>query len=181
MQGNPENEIQSIVKIIPEKKYPFSITNVSARNGKMLTHTLKNIENKSENGYLLTVKNLKKTSGTYFDLITLTTDSDIQPEIKINVMANLKIPDKEKADKKENTKNNAAANNFLELIKKHQQQKATETKSTSGQQTTDPERAEELKKKFEELIKQAQKKNQTKEKEPAQSTTPRLKTEGLAR
>ena len=171
MQGNPENEIQSVVKIIPEKKYPFSITNVSAKNGKMLAHTLKHIENKSEKGYLLTVKNLKKTSGTYFDLITLTTDSDIQPEIKINVMANLRIPDKEKAektDKRENTKNKAAANNFLELIKKHQQQKATETKSTPGQQTTDPERAEELKKKFEELIRQAQKKNQTKEKEAAQ-------------
>ncbi|MFO7883913.1 MAG: hypothetical protein R6U68_03745 [Desulfobacteraceae bacterium] len=103
MQGNPENEIQSIVKIIPEKKYPFSIINVSARNGGLLAHSLENIENNKENGYLLTVKNLKKTSGTYFDLITLTTDSDIQPEIKINVMVNLRLPDKAKTNKTEKT------------------------------------------------------------------------------
>lgn len=43
-------------------------------------------------GYILTVENLKKEKGRYYDLISLKTDSKIKPLIKINVYGQIMEP-----------------------------------------------------------------------------------------
>jgi hypothetical protein len=48
----------------------------------------------SETGeeYLLTVKNLKQVKGSYFETITMKTDTMIQPEIKIKIYGYITEP-----------------------------------------------------------------------------------------
>jgi len=155
-KGKPGVPLQSSVKIIPEKKYPFSITSVSAKNGKMIRFRLKTLEKNGEKGYLLTIENLKKSPGGYFDVISLATDSKIQPEIKINVLARLTDTD----TGKEQNRSKATGNSFLQLIQKMQKQKASGKENSSAPaETRNPEQSEKLKKQFEALIKQAQKDN----------------------
>lgn len=89
LRGFPGDKIKSTVKIIPEKKYPFEISDVTAITGKYIRYSLEK-NNSSENmEYVLTVENLKKTNGRYVDTIKLTTDSKIRPEIKVYVIGNI--------------------------------------------------------------------------------------------
>ena len=143
--------IRSTVKIIPEKKYPFSILSVKAKNGAHILYSLHKIKGKKK-GYLLYVRNILKKAGFYRDSIILKTDSKIQPEIPIMVYARIidpGAPGVKAANSRENP--------FLKLIKKMQKQKALKQgkmPSVSRHSVKD----EELKKKFEELIKQARQK-----------------------
>jgi hypothetical protein len=85
------------VTIIPTPKYPFKIIKTRVREGKDISYQLS--EEKSENGhkYALTVENKRIQKGSYFDIITLETDSKIQPELQIRVYGQLRQPtEKEK-------------------------------------------------------------------------------------
>lgn len=88
--GKVGQELKSVVQIIPENKYPFSVLKIIAQDGKNIKYELK--ENNSASGskeYSITVENLKKDAGFYSDVLILETDSKIQPEIKISVMAKI--------------------------------------------------------------------------------------------
>jgi len=89
LSGESGTSILSSVKIIPEKKYPFKILSVSAKNGNNTHQELKEAEHQEGKGYLLTIENIKKDAGRYFDIITLKTDSKIRPEIQISVYGNI--------------------------------------------------------------------------------------------
>ncbi|MBF0412122.1 MAG: hypothetical protein HQK70_05360 [Desulfamplus sp.] len=206
LNGKVGEELKSMVKVIPEDKYPFTVTKIRAQEGKDIKYELK--EEKSVSGgkeYSVSVENLKKDAGFYYDVLILETDSKIQPEIKINIMARLIDPNQEKTPLQGLNGNNgntgvsvngganqipfgkgaagsetadgAKNNNFLEVIQKIKQQNAQKADTTQGENPNsaqvqsqnapvqDPKRSEELKKKFEELIRQAQ------EKQKAQETT----------
>jgi hypothetical protein len=92
----------SVVKIIPEAKYPFKIEEVRAQKGKDIRFELKPLKDQEHPGYELIVENLKKTKGRYSDAIILKTDSKIKPEIKIHVYGDIldKIRQKKKTDLK---------------------------------------------------------------------------------
>ena len=75
--------------IIPEEKYPFKIVEAVANIGENINYKLEEIKKSKRSEYLLTVKNLKKTKGRYFDVIILKTTSKIRPEIKIKVYGNI--------------------------------------------------------------------------------------------
>jgi len=85
LHGFPGDKITSTIKIIPEKKYPFGISDVTAITGKYIRYTLEKNKSSENMEYVLTVENLKNDTGRYFDTIKLTTDSKIRPEIKIYV------------------------------------------------------------------------------------------------
>jgi len=85
LRGFSGDKIKSTVKIIPEKKYPFKISDVTAINGKYIRYTLEKTKSSENMEYVLIVENLKNDKGRYFDTIKLTTDSKIRPEIKIYV------------------------------------------------------------------------------------------------
>ena len=96
LQGVVGEEIKGKVTIIPAPKYPFRIVKVRARDGKDISFQLS--QEKSENGpqYALTVENKRSQKGSYFDIITLETDSKIRPELQIRVYGELRQPAEEK-------------------------------------------------------------------------------------
>jgi len=84
--GEPEQDFKSVVKITPKKKYNFKITDVKTDSNNIKLFLNYNDNNK---GYELSIKNIKKTEGEYFDAITLKTDSKYMPEIPIRVYGNI--------------------------------------------------------------------------------------------
>jgi hypothetical protein len=89
LHGVAGHPIKATAKIIPEKKYPFKIESVSVVNKKNISVKLEEAKDSKMTEYFLTVENLKKTTGRYFDTIKIKTDSNIRPEIKIHVVANI--------------------------------------------------------------------------------------------
>ena len=73
------------VKIIPEEKYPFKMVGDRTVNKKYIRYELKEVKRSEKTEYVLTVANLKKRKGRYFETIKLKTDSKIRPEINIRV------------------------------------------------------------------------------------------------
>ncbi len=87
LRGSAREPVKGSVKIIPKDKYPFSITEVKPRDGKNIKYDLKEMEESGKKIYVLTVENLKKEKGRYYDTINLKTDSKYLPEIRISVSA----------------------------------------------------------------------------------------------
>lgn len=85
LRGPVGRDITGSATIIPEEKYRFKITKVRAEKGNHIQVTWKEYETGKGPGYRVTVKNLKRESGRYFDTIILTTDSTIRPEIRIGI------------------------------------------------------------------------------------------------
>jgi len=100
LRGFAGDEIKSKVAIIPEKKYPFKILEVRAKNGKDIHFELKEEKSKMGQKYALMIENKRQQQGRYFDIITLETDSKIQPELNIRVYGELRQRATE--EKKEN-------------------------------------------------------------------------------
>lgn len=105
LSGLPSQEIVSSATIIPEPKYPFKILETKATKGENIEFKLDTVKKDSGTEYVLTVRNLKKDKGRYFDTISLKTDSVLQPEIKLSVYGNISDPDPkpsaEQTEKKE--------------------------------------------------------------------------------
>ena len=89
LTGSAGKPVKGLVKIIPNDKYPFSITEVKPRDGKNIKCGLKEVEDSGKKIYVLTVENLKKEKGRYYDMINLKTDSKYLPEIRISVSARI--------------------------------------------------------------------------------------------
>ena len=81
-----------MVKIIPEKKYPFKIVGSNTANTKNIRFTLEETKMSEGKGYILNIENLKKDQGRYYDMIALKTDSKIKPIITIAVYGNILVP-----------------------------------------------------------------------------------------
>ena len=92
LHGVTGQEIKRSVTIIPTPKYPFKILKARVRDGKDISYQLS--EEKSENGhkYALIVENKRMQKGSYFDIITLETDSKIKPELQIRVYGQVRQP-----------------------------------------------------------------------------------------
>ncbi len=84
--------LKSVVKVIPESKYPFRIVEAKAEKGSFIKFELKEVDRNNHPAYQLTIENTKDTEGRYFDTIRLTTDSKIQQEIGIWVFGDIKNP-----------------------------------------------------------------------------------------
>jgi hypothetical protein len=95
LRGYTGDTIKASVSLIPEKKYPFKILKVSAKNGNNIKYQLADVELSANGAYELKVENLKQDSGRYFDTIILETDSKIRPRLKVKVYGNLRPRKKE--------------------------------------------------------------------------------------
>jgi len=80
------------VTIVPTAKYPFKIIDVTSRNDTFIKYALTERNSGEGSGYTLLIENLKTDKGRYMDLLTLTTDSQIQPTITIRVYGNIMEP-----------------------------------------------------------------------------------------
>lgn len=83
LNGTATEAIKRTVTIIPREKHDFSITEVKAHSGKEIKWDLKETKESGKKTYTLTVENLKKEKGTYYDTLFLKTDNPELPEIRI--------------------------------------------------------------------------------------------------
>jgi hypothetical protein len=89
LQGKVGRSLQQTVKIIPKDKYPFKIIAITAQDGKEIRHSWKQVEENDKSYYLLVVENQRNAVGRYRDILTIKTDNEVQPELKIRVTGNI--------------------------------------------------------------------------------------------
>ncbi|CAB1076174.1 hypothetical protein D1AOALGA4SA_3971 [Olavius algarvensis Delta 1 endosymbiont] len=90
LRGIAGDPIKGLVKIIPEKKYPFKILDVRAKNGKNINFQLDEVKSSNGPAYELKVENLRENTGRFYDTIILQTDSTVRPELNVRVYGNLR-------------------------------------------------------------------------------------------
>ncbi|MBL7181106.1 MAG: hypothetical protein ISS65_13010 [Desulfobacterales bacterium] len=93
LMGYAGQPLKAVVKIVPEQKYPFKITGTEAAGQQNISYILEQAEPGKDTGYILTVENSKKEKGRYYEVISLKTDSQIKPLIKIGVYGTIIEPD----------------------------------------------------------------------------------------
>jgi hypothetical protein len=94
LTGYAGSQISVPVTIIPSARYPFKIIDVTSRAERFFKYTLTERKPGEGGGYTLLIENLKMDKGRYMDLLTLTTDSQIQPKIIVRVYGNIMEPEK---------------------------------------------------------------------------------------
>jgi len=92
LRGPAGFPIKGTVRIVPEKKYPFTLAELPETQGKNIFYTLEKIQEDAEESYLLTVTNTRTGGGTYHEVVVLPTTLENRPEIKIWVYGNLSEP-----------------------------------------------------------------------------------------
>jgi len=90
LSGYAGDSVKALVSIIPEKKYPFKILKVNAKDGSNIKFELEETELSANGAYKLKVENLKQDPGRFYDTIILETDSKIQPQLSVRVYGNLR-------------------------------------------------------------------------------------------
>ena len=95
LTGVAGQPINTLVSIIPSKKYSFKITGINAMKGRDIEFSLTEKIFPEGDGYEILVENRKTDPGRYHDVLSLKTDSDIQPAIKVSVYGNISAPDTE--------------------------------------------------------------------------------------
>ncbi len=85
LRGRAGTPIKGSVTIVLKDRNPFSITEVKAQSGKHIKWDLQETEESGKKTYTLTVENVKKEKGRYYDSIFLKTDNINLPEIRISV------------------------------------------------------------------------------------------------
>lgn len=152
--GKPGDALAATVNIGLEKAYPFKVKKVKTLNREPLEHALEPWEDAGGHGYRIKVNLRKKEAGLFRDALILETDSDIQPEIRINVMAHVEDPAaKAAAAPSGKIKEKQDFNQLIQSLKKQQKTNA----SAPAETTPKPRNPEEIKKLFQELIKNQQK------------------------
>ncbi len=89
LTGPVGEKIKSSLTIVPEEKYPFKIVKASVKIGKNIRFKLKKVKRSEKKVYLLTVENLRKETGRYYDTIFLKTDKKPLPDIRIHIHGNI--------------------------------------------------------------------------------------------
>ncbi len=92
LAGVAGETIDEQVTITPVAAYPFKVLESKALKGDYIDHRLAEKQSGGAVFYELTVTNLKDEAGHYSDTIIIKTDSEIRPELRINVRGNLRAP-----------------------------------------------------------------------------------------
>ena len=89
LEGLVGKQIKHIITITPEEKYPFKIVKASMKTGKYIRFNMKEVKRSKKTVYLLSVENLRKEKGRYYDMIFLKTDNRLLPDIRVRVFGNI--------------------------------------------------------------------------------------------
>jgi hypothetical protein len=100
LHGPKGEPIVAYVTIKPRKKYPFKIVEVILpKNAKVQCKVTEVGGPKKDISYKVRFKNNTSKLGYYLDTVTLVTDSELRPEIFINVSGRVyELPKKKKKD-----------------------------------------------------------------------------------
>jgi len=89
LYGPAGKTIKANIALIHIKKYPFKLLGPSTQKTKNVKYFWEEMKESDMTGYLLTIENLRNVKGRYFEMLTLKTDSNVYPEIKIRVQGNI--------------------------------------------------------------------------------------------
>ena len=92
LTGKAGESISTLVSVIPVQKYSFKVTGVNAMKGRDIQFALSEKSFPEGDGYEILVKNQKMDPCRYHDVLSLKTDSKIQPVIKVSVYGNISKP-----------------------------------------------------------------------------------------
>ena len=81
IEGVLGRKIESRINIVPNRKYPFRITGVTAEDGEYLRFR----SEEQSKGYVLIIENILDIPGLFWDAVHIGTDSPAKPEIVIPV------------------------------------------------------------------------------------------------
>ncbi len=90
LNGMVGDTIRQSVAIIPEKAYPFKITESSARQGTEIDFSLNETKGNNGTAYELTVENKRQKKGRYHDIVVLKTDSPLKPELRVRIYGDIR-------------------------------------------------------------------------------------------
>ncbi len=90
LSGTEGDDIHRTVKIAPLDKYPFKIKKVRAKTGENIKLSFKKVKAEEKKTYEVSVENLKKTPGSYRDVIYIDTNSKLRPVLSLNVSGTIK-------------------------------------------------------------------------------------------
>ena len=85
LRGNAGEPIIGTVTVSPDPKYPFKVLETKLKNGTDIHARAEEKQDNKITTYIITVENLKKDPGRYYDVITLKTNSPIKPELQLSV------------------------------------------------------------------------------------------------
>ena len=88
LRGRVGEQVQKTVHIERLKAHPFRVKAIKARDGKHLRFELKEGD-AGKDGYRLVVTNTMQQAGSYHDIITIETDSEVKPTLRIPVTARI--------------------------------------------------------------------------------------------
>jgi hypothetical protein len=89
LRGNAGEPIIGTVTVSPDPKYPFKVLETKSKNGTDIQARIEEKQEINTTAYIITVENLKKDPGRYYDVITLKTDSPIKPELQLSVFGQI--------------------------------------------------------------------------------------------
>lgn len=94
LRANAGEPLSGAVIIEPDPKYPFRVLETKPKIGTEIQAKIFEKQIGSVKSYILTVENLKKDPGRYYDVVVLRIDSPIKPEIQISVYGQILDPPK---------------------------------------------------------------------------------------
>jgi hypothetical protein len=89
LEGPAGQPLAATVAIEPLDKHPFKILKTKAQYGKHIRYRLRTVTEAGMPKYLMTIENLKQTAGRYYDVIYLNTDSDLKPQLRVDVIGRI--------------------------------------------------------------------------------------------
>jgi len=90
LSGAAGAPVQVEAAVIPNERFPFKITGVEANDDESLSVSVIEPAASERPYYRILVTNQRTSAGRFFDVITLRTDSSIQPQLQIGVASDFK-------------------------------------------------------------------------------------------
>jgi hypothetical protein len=89
LKGPAGFPIKGTARIVPEKKYPFSLSEITDAKGENIQYSIEKLKANPTDEYLVTVVNTQGKKGRYYETLRIPTDLDKVPEIKIWIYGDL--------------------------------------------------------------------------------------------
>lgn len=90
LEGRSGERINTSIMVIPEPKYPFKILAIRAESEDRIQFQLEETMWEGRSAFRLHITNKRKEPGRYLDHLSLTTDSQAVPTIRIGVFGHIK-------------------------------------------------------------------------------------------
>jgi len=89
LRGTAGERLQGTMTVIPEEKYPFRLTGVQSREGRIKA-SFSETRQEGRSAYAILVENQRSEPGSYSDTLVLKTDNALQPELEARVYVYLR-------------------------------------------------------------------------------------------